>query len=622
MPRYAVPVFGTALSADRRELIVTTAPRTAAQNFALMLPDFTGTSAPPRVPEIDLASDLNGVEAEWKGADGTTWRGWLPHPELAVSRALTAASAEHAKFFALLAKPGQLRLRGQLDLWQMLHPAVQPGAKLDYEPAVEKVTVSFTTHPMWKEQREAHEGGWLAFDVSFATGPGEPEPALTWTTADDPRPRAFPLRRILLPWAKPGIAPAAPEGEREVPEIAGGNWLNGKKLFAGKATCGTCHVVRGEGGHVGPDLSNLVARDYASVLRDIREPSAALNPDYPAYSFEPKDGAAFMAVLLGEERGEIRFADATGAQRTIARAALKALEALPVSLMPPGLLDTLTPAEQRDLLTFLLIPPLEPAPIQAPNPPPPRKRAEIEAVLRQSKIENRESKISTPFRIVLCAGPKDHGPGEHDYPLWQKRWSRLLAMADGVEVSTAWIWPTAEQWQSADVVAFFSNNPGWNAARALELDAFLARGKGVAYFHWAVDGHDAADLLAERIGLASVQSQTKYRHGAVDFTLHPHPLAAGFQSLHLVDETYWGLQGDESRLQLLASAPEEGAERPQLWTREQGGGRVFVSIPGHYNWTFDDPLFRILALRGLCWAGGQPMDRLAELATIGARMAE
>ena len=50
--------------------------------------------------------------------------------------------------------------------------------------------------------------------------------------------------------------------------------------------------------------------------------------------------------------------------------------------------------------------------------------------------------------------------------------------------------------------------------------------------------------------------------------------------------------------------------------------RVFVSIPGHYNWTFDDPYFRALAFRGLCWAGGQPIDRLAELIPIGARIGE
>jgi type 1 glutamine amidotransferase len=244
---------------------------------------------------------------------------------------------------------------------------------------------------------------------------------------------------------------------------------------------------------------------------------------------------------------------------------------------------------------------------------------QVAATSAKSEIRNPKSEI---LHIVLCAGPKDHGPGEHDYPLWQKRWSRLLALADGLEVSTAMVWPSAEQWQSADAVVFFSNNPGWNANRAPELDAFLARGKGVAYFHWAVDGHDAADLLADRIGLASVQSLTKFRHGAVDFTLRPHPLTAGLPPLHLVDETYWGLRGDEARLDLIASAPEEGAERPQLWTREQGGGRVFVSIPGHYNWTFDDPLFRVLALRGICWVASQPMDRLIDLATIGARIEE
>jgi len=61
---------------------------------------------------------------------------------------------------------------------------------------------------------------------------------------------------------------------------------------------------------------------------------------------------------------------------------------------------------------------------------------------------------------------------------------------------------------------------------------------------------------------------------------------------------------------------------PQMWARTKGKGRVFVSIPGHYSWTFDDPLFRLLLLRGICWAGHQSLDRLSDLATIGARLAE
>ena len=605
-PRYDVPVLSAALSPDRREITLTTPPRTAAVNYGITLPD-----------GLDLASDLTGVEAEWKSRDGkATWHGWLPHPDLAIARKLTVASADHTKFFHLCETPGTLTVRGQIDIWQMLHPTVQPGATLDYEPKIEKTTVRLGK---WEKTADSRAGEWLPFDVSFKTGDGEKAPALTWSTDADPRPRAMPLRRILLPWAKPSLEPTTLITEREVPEIEGGNWLRGRTLYFGKAQCATCHTMRGEGGHVGPDLGNLTQRDYASVVRDIREPSAALNPDHLAYLVEPKEGDAFTGVMAGENR----YADATGKIHELPKSAIKSAQALAISLMPPGLLEALAPGEQRDLLTFLLIPPMQPAPIEAPNPPPARKRAEVEALLKQitakSEIRNPKSEI---FHIVLCDGPKDHGPGEHDYPLWKKRWSRLLALADGVEVSTASVWPSAEQWQSADVVVFFSNNPGWNANRAPELDAFLARGKGVAYFHWAVDGHDAADLLADRIGLASVNSMTKYRHGAIDFALAPHPLTAGLPPLSLVDETYWGLRGDETRLKLIASAIEENAPRPQLWTREQGGGRVFVSIPGHYNWTFDDPLFRVLALRGICWVGGQPMDRLVELAPIGARIEE
>ena len=53
---------------------------------------------------------------------------------------------------------------------------------------------------------------------------------------------------------------------------------------------------------------------------------------------------------------------------------------------------------------------------------------------------------------------------------------------------------------------------------------------------------------------------------------------------------------------------------------ERGKGRVFVSIPGHFSWSFDDPLFRILLLRGIAWAGREPVDRFNELALPGARI--
>ena len=72
-----------------------------------------------------------------------------------------------------------------------------------------------------------------------------------------------------------------------------------------------------------------------------------------------------------------------------------------------------------------------------------------------------------------------------------------------------------------------------------------------------------------------------------------------------------------TKMDVMATGVEEDKPRPLLWTREVGKGRVFVSIPGHFTWTFDDPLFRILLLRGIAWSAGESVDRFNELATIG-----
>jgi putative heme-binding domain-containing protein len=638
--RFEVPVLATALSADRREIVLTTPPRTAAVNYAVTMPDFTGTSSTPRHPDIDVASDLSGVMAEWKGADGTTWNGWLPHADLAVSRELTSANADHAKFFASLAKSGQLKLTGQLDLWQMLQPAIQPGAKLDYERPIEVVHVVFSSPWAFRlttkqsarnstvvdgrhvldVETTGRENEWLAYTAEILVpAGGKPDFMVHWITLENPIARPFAIRRFLVPWAQPKAEPVLLAGEREIPEIKDGNWARGRKLFFSDALlCGRCHTVRGEGARIGPDLSNLTQRDYASVLRDIREPSRAINPDHTAFTVETTDGAAQIGVLQSDAKEAITLASLTGTV-TIPRAKVKSIKPMAISLMPEALTNALPPEQLRDLMTFLLAAPLEPALVEAPNPPPARTRAEVDALLKKLAPPSANLK---PFNIVLCDGPKDHGKGEHDYPLWKKRWSKLLALSEGVNVSTASSWPDEKQWREADLVVFFSNNPGWNAARVPEFDAYLARGKGVAYFHWAVDGHDAGDQLADRLGLAVRSSMTKFRHGALDLAYAGHPLTAGLPAISLIDETYWGLVGDESKIKLIGSVVEEGSPRPQMWTREQGGGRVFVSIPGHYNWTFDDPYFRALAFRGLCWAGGQPIDRLAELIPIGARIGE
>jgi len=254
----------------------------------------------------------------------------------------------------------------------------------------------------------------------------------------------------------------------------------------------------------------------------------------------------------------------------------------------------------------------------AGNVPPPRSQAEVDLLLKGG--ENGE--VEKPLRVVLVAGPKDHNRGEHDYPNWQKVWSRLLAKQKHTEVDTAWEFPKPEQIEAADVLVFYQRGR-WNNERAAAIDPFLARGGGAVYLHWAVDGQGGEHEMAKRIGLASLGGSIGYRHGPlrIDFSHNPeHPIARNLTSVDWVDESYWRLRGDPKQITLLGTGVEEGEPRPLFWTVEQGRGRVFVSIPGHYMWTFDDPIFRTVLLRGIAWAGRCNVDRFIELVTLDARV--
>lgn len=265
-------------------------------------------------------------------------------------------------------------------------------------------------------------------------------------------------------------------------------------------------------------------------------------------------------------------------------------------------------------------PPTSPAsmPRDHPGPrPKPRTRAEVDAALAGAPNPPEKTR---PIRVVLVAGKKDHGKGEHDYPAWQKAWAALFGHAGGVEVATAWEWPDKAEFGKADVMVFYQHGD-WNPARAADVDAFLERGGGLVYVHWAVDGRDHAPDFARRIGLASRGGKIKYRHGPLALTFNrdaKHPIVRNLDTLHLVDESYWQLTGELPAGRVIATAVEDREPRPLFWSLEHGKGRVFVSIPGHYSWTFDDPLYRVVLLRGIAWAAREPVDRFNALVRIGA----
>lgn len=662
MPRRKLDVAGVSITNDLRTMIVNTSKLTERSHFAISLPKLSSEVVPSsnkllqQHAQIDVDGSNHGVQAYWKSATGNSatgnsgqsgevdeWLGWLPHIDLQVAKELTRGSAHHDALWKKMAEGGELQLKAKVDLASMLRPLVQPGSTLDYQWPEEKVTLSIESNSpidvklTTGEMRSSEGSGsgsdainvsldeqmtrdWIGLTVNIRVAAGsEATCRITTSTNEDARRRPVPLRRFFMPWVdrdrSTGNEPTSPE---RIAELEGGSWGRGRRVFYSEAaSCSKCHSMGVGGATIGPDLSNLIHRDYASVARDIINPSFAINPDFIGHIIAMNDGAVLTGVLRNEN-GQLLLGDALGKTTVIDQRQIEQMKSAQASIMPAGLREKLTPEQWKDLMTFLLTAPPR-MPLDSPlKAPPIRTQAEVAAVLAGAPPR---ADSYRPLQIVLVAGQKDHGPGEHDYPAWQLQWGQLLSAAENVQVHAAWDFPTDEQLQTADVLVYFQKGT-WNDERQTKMDRYLASGRGAVYVHWAVNGDERVADFSKRIGLASRGGNIRYRHGPLSLAVYntDHPIMRNMKPMELYDESYWLLTGEPSNVTLFASSLEDGESQPQVWAYEKDTGRVFVSIPGHYNWTFDDPIFRTLLLRGVAWTAKESVDRFNDLVPLGARI--
>lgn len=626
-PRRWVDPLGLLLTDDCRTLVLRVPRQSEAVNYAVSLPlppSWKQGAGSEQHPQIDLLVTLHGFAASTMAQDRKEQRVVLPHPSLAVSAAFTTGSADHTRFLQLAKSANAaVTLSGAIDRSNPFVPAVQPGSKLDWE-----ISEDLVASAEWAVRSDDRGGsvettgtGRFRSLRPFTLANAASAPNGLFLAREEIR-HPLSTTRLFVPWAS-AEAPAA----ESLPLVKArtdvkGHWLRGRRLFFGAATCFTCHTIRGEGIAFGPDLTNLIHRDRESVIHDILQPSATINPDQSGSVVTLADGTVLNGIVRSLDDAKLILGLPAGSQIEIPRSKVAESKPLKTSLMPEGFGAQLTPEQREDLLTFLLVNPLEPATFTRVDPPAPAPRRLSELRELFGSIAPAQTPAA-PLRILLCAGPKDHGPDEHDYPLWLTRWSRLLALGENISVETSMGFPDVDKLAAADVAVFYNANPGWSPQHAAALDEFHRRGGSAVYIHYAVDGGKDPAGAAERFGLAFTLG-SKFRHGEFDlvFTQPNHPITRGLPTLHFTDETYWAMRGDPARLQILGTSMEENAPRPELWTLERHKSRIVGCIPGHYTWTFDDPLFRVLVLRSICWAARQENpDRLSELALIGARVA-
>jgi putative membrane-bound dehydrogenase-like protein len=118
--------------------------------------------------------------------------------------------------------------------------------------------------------------------------------------------------------------------------------------------CFNCHQISGQGRAIGPDLTHLGAFTAAQLLTAIREPSKDIAPAFLYWHVKTLEGAEGYGVDISRnDTGKFYLIDPTGKITPYRHDQVAERTALPVSMMPPGLVDRFSVREVADLLAFL-----------------------------------------------------------------------------------------------------------------------------------------------------------------------------------------------------------------------------------------------------------------------------
>ena len=89
------------------------------------------------------------------------------------------------------------------------------------------------------------------------------------------------------------------------------------------------------------------------MVLDVLAPNREITAGYGTHLVKTKDGNTLAGLLVAEAPGNVTLRDLTGNDQVVLRKNIAKMEALKLSLMPPGLEQALSPKDLADLITWL-----------------------------------------------------------------------------------------------------------------------------------------------------------------------------------------------------------------------------------------------------------------------------
>ncbi len=134
-------------------------------------------------------------------------------------------------------------------------------------------------------------------------------------------------------------------------ETAAGNPYLGKELFL--QHCGKCHLLFGQGGQIGPDLTSYKRDDLQAMLVNVVNPSAEIREGFENFLVLTADGRQLSGFIADRDNRVVVLRTVEGQSLTIDQEEIEDMRAISRSVMPEGVLDNFTEQQVRDLFAYL-----------------------------------------------------------------------------------------------------------------------------------------------------------------------------------------------------------------------------------------------------------------------------
>jgi cytochrome c oxidase cbb3-type subunit III len=142
-------------------------------------------------------------------------------------------------------------------------------------------------------------------------------------------------------------------GRTEVTKLPG-NSARGKSLYEGKGACANCHILNGNGGNLGPDLTSIGAQRSAAYIREaLVDPGASVPEDFLVVGVVMRDGRRVRGIRANEDSFTIQLRDSTGVFHSFRKSELTELRKEFNASLMPSLRESLAKNDIDDLVAFL-----------------------------------------------------------------------------------------------------------------------------------------------------------------------------------------------------------------------------------------------------------------------------